>query len=1230
MFPTEILARCINILSINTKAVWKALYCFLQENITTQSKQAVILVTFYLTTFPADKSELIHVVPILGVLLEKLSQMKNTELVQALELGLVISNRLYSIGQIAIDSQIMHLHRFFIIICSQPVNPQVLKKAAVLCFEMERYLTCDTDFEWFTPLIDLTSSDPITALAAIECITIVLKSQDKAYLKLQQRVRNERTLCESIMKKLWSMMDTPHSRQAVETSVKVHSVLPHVFLDTLARSLVTGSVSDKVFNIRKFIIFWKISSEYFLDKLPVLFSTGEGIFNMLDHLDDEKPMIRHSSREWLLQAMPQLPCILDPIVDLLLQPVSYPDSRGNLIYLQLFDSRRILNCMKKLRSIMLSAGDELIKNASKRGLGVKYKDEFNYQNYLELLLHLTLKCIIAEPVDELPSDFKEDCRSIQAAACEFVELILDSSSPVLAYQAVEPLLFCIKRSYENSDTVMQLLVLEVLNVIFFRCKISQVADLFNQLIHSQIFLNVISTAFSTGDLYLRNHWIKMISGLMPVLVENLDPDNLTKLLASLIKSICNIMETTQERANLFQGLTMILQCSLISLKKRLNSAPSPTSPSKPNLISGMLRIFSSASESQKTAPNEFICVYNTLIRKLKVILTTCIRCSNYTEGFNVTRIGSEPFWGIRDYSKTDSDEIIILLKPVGEYIPRDFIETSIDIWKEIFEESLVLAENKDQILQIHLRILISLNITPYQLVSSVKHYLQTYLTCQNPSQKSKIKDIRVSIVFHYLYSFLSHISYEKFSTASNDELKECWIEGMRIISLLDKYMSSEICMWTLELLHLFTIRFTLREAVVDKKFRKELQELTAKLLNEVVTCSVQSKVNMMQPLPPSIYSLYDPSDSHIPVTVSEAALVTLKYTVFPLSALMWSAELEERLVNQIYLNVLPIQQAIITTASSLHVVACSDLFSSLILSGGASMAKLLRKDLIEFLFSDEFFGKMNSSPECIRNWCSVYNGIVVNCYADRLSLVNEILNKVSTGMFVSKQNEMNQRAKTLKCISFLIYSGAMDEYKACSDVLCERVIDYLRTYEGTLVNAIFLLLRVALIRFSPETLNEFWPRVWPHAITEIMSIFNERPSATQKLSGLKLLEELSVLDQREFLLYQWMFFYDVFDINLETESVHVGYWPVIPKIFMSNYAAKVRYEVEGVQSIGENVSRSLVMTQQEANDYEELESKARTLIQYVLYHNVERSVTDVKVIEEVIESDFLLCYIPIG
>jgi hypothetical protein len=1229
LFPTEILARCINILGVNSKAVWKALYCFLLENITVQSQQAVTLTTFYLTTFPADKSELIHVVPIMGILLEKLIEMKNEELIPALELGLVISNRLYSMGHITIDQPIFHLHKFFITICSGPVDPMVLKKAAILCFEMERYLTSDTDFEWFTPLIQLTSSEPTTALAAIDCITIVLKSQDKAYLKLQQRVRNQRSLCESIMKKLWSLMDTPHAKKAVETSIKVHAVLPHVFLDTLASSLVVGSVADKVSNIRKFLSFWKICSEHFTDKLSELFESGEGIFNMLDHLDDEKPLIRHSSREWLLQAMPQLPCLLDPIVDLLVQPISYPDQRGDLIYLQLFDSRRILNSLKKLRSIMLSAGDELIKNAANRGLGIKYKNEYEYQNYLELLLHLTLKAITTEPVDELPSDFKEDCRSIQAAACEFVELILDRSSPVLAYQAVQPLLFSIKRSYENGDNVMQLLVLEVLNVIFFRCKISQVSDLFIELIHSQIFLSVISSAFNTEDIYLRNHWIKMISGLMPVLVENLDPENLTKLLSNLIKSICNLMEINAERAHLFQGLTMILQCALISLKKKLQSAPAPASPSKPNLISGVFRIFSSASETQKTAQNEFACVYSALIRKLKMILMTCIRCSNYTEGFNVTRAGAEPFWSIRDYGRTDSDEIIILLKPVGEYIPRDFIETSINLWQEIFEDSLVL-ENKDQILQIHLRILISLNITPLQLVSSAKHYLQTYLIALKTSPKSKISDVRVSIVFHYLYSFLAHISYEKFSNASNDELKECWMESMKIVSLVDKHMSPEICIWLLELLHIFTIRFTLREAVVDKKFRKELQELTARLINEVVACSISSKENYIQPLAPSIYSQFDMSLPIPDVSISQAALVTLKHTLFPLSVLMWSSELEEKLINQIYLNVLPIQAALITTVSSLHPISCSDLFSSLLLSGGAIMAKLLRKDLIEFLFSDDFFGKMSESPECLRNWCSIYNGIVVNCYPDRLSLVNEILNKVSTGMFVSKSSEMNQRAKTLKCISFLIYSGARDEYQACSDILCERVIDYLRTYEGTLVYGILLLLRVALIRFSPESLNEFWPRVWPHAITEIMSIFNERPSANQKLSALKLLEELSVLDQREFLLYQWMFFYDVFDISLEPEGEHVGYWPMIPKIFMSNYAAKVRYEVDGVQSVGENVSRGLIITQQEASDYEELESKARTLIQYVLYHNVERSIPDIKAIEQVVESDFLLCYIPIG
>ena len=42
------------------------------------------------------------------------------------------------------------------------------------------------------------------------------------------------------------------------------------------------------------------------------------MFKMLDYLDDHNPLLRHSSKSWLLDSIPLFQRILDPILEKLL------------------------------------------------------------------------------------------------------------------------------------------------------------------------------------------------------------------------------------------------------------------------------------------------------------------------------------------------------------------------------------------------------------------------------------------------------------------------------------------------------------------------------------------------------------------------------------------------------------------------------------------------------------------------------------------------------------------------------------------------------------------------------------------------------------------------------------------------------------------------------------------------------------------------------------------------
>jgi len=71
---------------------------------------------------------------------------------------------------------------------------------------------------------------------------------------------------------------------------------PEILVATMAESLITNSNAQKVQSIRRFTFFWKQMSVNYPDSLPEIFSSGQGVFILIDQLENESPLVRHSAR----------------------------------------------------------------------------------------------------------------------------------------------------------------------------------------------------------------------------------------------------------------------------------------------------------------------------------------------------------------------------------------------------------------------------------------------------------------------------------------------------------------------------------------------------------------------------------------------------------------------------------------------------------------------------------------------------------------------------------------------------------------------------------------------------------------------------------------------------------------------------------------------------------------------------------------------------------------------
>jgi hypothetical protein len=233
--------------------------------------------------------------------------------------------------------------------------------------------------DWFGCITRIIrDQNPSIALLAIESMIELLISEklDPIYAQFKQLVVEEsrskiskNQLIQGFdytrltLEKLWSLLDYQvfHDR-IIDMIVNLSKVFPQLFTDVVAGSFSSNYVAEKENAIRRFAVFWKLTSTYYKcsglsRELQDLNKVG--LFNMLDFLEHDSPMIRHTAKNWLLESMPTLNRILDPLFEVLVQSSSsfYVTERKQVFFSKVYDTRRTNEAIKKLKSILATYSD---------------------------------------------------------------------------------------------------------------------------------------------------------------------------------------------------------------------------------------------------------------------------------------------------------------------------------------------------------------------------------------------------------------------------------------------------------------------------------------------------------------------------------------------------------------------------------------------------------------------------------------------------------------------------------------------------------------------------------------------------------------------------------------------------------------------------------------------------------------------------------------------------------
>ncbi len=147
-------------------------------------------------------------------------------------------------------------------------------------------------------------------------------------------------------------------------------------------------------------------------------------------------------------------------------------------------------------------------------------------------------------------------------------------------------------------------------------------------------------------------------------------------------------------------------------------------------------------------------------------------------------------------------------------------------------------------------------------------------------------------------------------------------------------------------------------------------------------------------------------------------------------------------------------------------------------------------------------------------------------------------------LFISREQDLANKARQLKRISFVIYAGQIDQYISYLPAIQEKVVEALKvTNASPIYCQVFVMLRVLLLRFSASHLRSFWPTVvtelvrgWYITETPQLRVFAETVDPPLILAACKFLDLALILHTEEFHLYEWMFVCDVIDESVQQQQ----------------------------------------------------------------------------------------------
>lgn len=195
-------------------------------------------------------------------------------------------------------------------------------------------------------------------------------------------------------------------------------------------------------------------------------------------------------------------------------------------------------------------------------------------------------------------------------------------------------------------------------------------------------------------------------------------------------------------------------------------------------------------------------------------------------------------------------------------------------------------------------------------------------------------------------------------------------------------------------------------------------------------------------------------------------------------------------LQAVWANVVPYLKAK-NARNARFFLASSQLLASM--SSYSYMRPVWKKTTLDLLLDSGFF-KMDHAA--LRQWLVVTDHLMTHdrtSFKDLLKSISYSPN-ASFSIMTSKEQEYEARAQALKRLTFVVFGSQLDQYHGQMNDIQERLSDNLRVSQSPVIrSAVFLCVRVLLLRLRPHSLIG----VWPIMVTELVHALSQLESQLQ-------------------------------------------------------------------------------------------------------------------------------------